>query len=61
MKKIKKLAIVSGVKVCPGADCGRLFIDETKNGRRKWCSMESCGNRAKASRRSARHKVAVDV
>ncbi|MGF1476493.1 MAG: CGNR zinc finger domain-containing protein [Geminicoccaceae bacterium] len=38
------------VKTCPGIDCGWMFVDETKNGRRKWCLMETCGNRAKASR-----------
>jgi predicted RNA-binding Zn ribbon-like protein len=30
--------------------CGYLFIDQTKNHSRRWCSMESCGNRAKAKR-----------
>lgn len=30
--------------------CGYLFIDQTKNHSRRWCSMESCGNRAKARR-----------
>lgn len=38
------------VKLCPGGNCGWLFLDETKNGRRRWCTMETCGNRAKASR-----------
>ena len=38
------------VKVCPGLDCGWMFLDETKNARRKWCLMATCGNRAKASR-----------
>lgn len=42
------------VKMCPGSDCGWLFIDETKNARRKWCIMETCGNRAKAARSYAR-------
>lgn len=27
--------------------CGWLFLDLTKNHSRRWCSMESCGNRAK--------------
>ncbi len=44
------------VKMCPGDDCGWLFIDETKNGRRTWCSMKTCGNRAKAARHYARSK-----
>ena len=30
---------------CPGDDCGWLFIN--RSGRRKWCDMTSCGNRAK--------------
>lgn len=38
------------LKMCPGDNCGWLFRDETKNGRRKWCTMETCGNRAKAAR-----------
>lgn len=42
------------VKLCPGENCGWLFLDETKNSRRRWCSMESCGNRAKAARHYAR-------
>ncbi len=29
------------VKTCPGSDCGWLFLDETKNARRKWCIMET--------------------
>ena len=34
------------VKECPS--CGWLFLDTTKNGRRRWCSMEDCGSNAKA-------------
>jgi predicted RNA-binding Zn ribbon-like protein len=30
--------------------CGYLFLDTSRNRSRRWCSMESCGNRAKASR-----------
>jgi len=28
--------------------CGYLFLDTSRNHSRRWCSMESCGNRAKA-------------
>ena len=45
------------IKLCPGSDCGWMFIDETKNARRTWCSMETCGNRAKAARHYARSKT----
>ncbi len=34
------------LKECPS--CGWLFFDSTKNGKRKWCSMEDCGSNAKA-------------
>jgi predicted RNA-binding Zn ribbon-like protein len=37
--------------------CGYLFIDLSKNHSRRWCSMESCGNRAKARRHYSRSKV----
>jgi predicted RNA-binding Zn ribbon-like protein len=37
------------VEECPGDDCGYLFRD-TSHGRRRWCSMRSCGNRAKVQR-----------
>ncbi len=36
--------------------CGFLFIDSSKNHSRRWCSMESCGNRAKARRHYSRTK-----
>jgi predicted RNA-binding Zn ribbon-like protein len=36
------------VKECPGADgCGHLFFDTSRNGRRRWCSMLTCGSRVK--------------
>jgi len=34
------------VKECP--NCGWLFLDTTKNGKRRWCSMEDCGSNVKA-------------
>lgn len=48
---------VARVKLCPGADCGWLFLDETRNARRRWCQMETCGNRAKARRSYARKRA----
>jgi len=33
---------------CPG--CGWLFLDHSRNRSRKWCTMDVCGNRAKARR-----------
>ena len=34
--------------------CGWLFFDTSRNHSRRWCSMEDCGNRAKAKRHQAR-------
>jgi predicted RNA-binding Zn ribbon-like protein len=45
------------VSVCPGDtgdNCGWLFSNP--NGRRRWCSMAICGNRAKARRHAERHR-----
>lgn len=36
--------------------CGYLFIDTSRNRSRLWCSMESCGNRAKARRHYQRKR-----
>lgn len=47
---------VVDVKACPGDDCGWLFIDS--RGRRRWCSMSSCGNRAKVRAFTARNSRA---
>jgi len=33
---------------CEGDNCGWLFLDATKNGKRRWCSMEDCGSNVKA-------------
>jgi predicted RNA-binding Zn ribbon-like protein len=39
---------------CPGESCGWLFLD--RGGRRRWCTMSTCGNRAKARRFSDRRR-----
>lgn len=38
------------VKQCDGHGCDWLFLDTSRNRSRRWCSMETCGNRAKARR-----------
>jgi predicted RNA-binding Zn ribbon-like protein len=35
---------------CAGPGCGWLFLDTSRNRRRRWCTMQGCGNRAKARR-----------
>jgi predicted RNA-binding Zn ribbon-like protein len=34
---------------CENPDCILFFYDTTKNKRRRWCSMDACGSRAKAA------------
>ncbi len=41
---------VGQLRECPGEGCAWLFVDTSRNKRRRWCSMEGCGNRAKARR-----------
>ena len=44
------------VRECANHGCLWLFLDDSKNGSRRWCSMQMCGNRAKAQRHYQRHK-----
>lgn len=38
------------VRECDGTQCTWLFLDLSRAHSRRWCSMSSCGNRAKARR-----------
>ncbi len=44
------LGELARVRRCADPRCSRVFQDETRNGRRRWCDMATCGNRAKAAR-----------
>ena len=43
------------VRCCADPRCTRVFFDNTRNARRRWCDMAVCGNRAKA----ARHRLRI--
>jgi predicted RNA-binding Zn ribbon-like protein len=45
------------LKVCRAADCGRAFLDTSKNHSRTWCSMRMCGNRTKTRAYRARRRL----
>ena len=55
-------ALVSGellrVRRCADARCARVFYDASRNGKRRWCEMATCGNRAKAARHRRKIKRA---
>jgi predicted RNA-binding Zn ribbon-like protein len=40
---------IQRVRECAAPDCSLLFVDESRPGARRWCSMARCGNRVKAS------------
>jgi predicted RNA-binding Zn ribbon-like protein len=44
------------VKACGDDRCGWLFLDSSRAGNRRWCSMATCGNRDKARAHYRRHK-----
>lgn len=44
------------VRRCANPQCLWLFLDDSKSGNRRWCSMATCGNRAKAHRHYMRQK-----
>lgn len=46
------------VRQCSDAQCGWLFLDSSRNGSRRWCTMKGCGNRNKA-RKFYRRSVAL--
>jgi predicted RNA-binding Zn ribbon-like protein len=45
------------VKWCAGEDCTRPFVDRSRGGRRRWCGMAGCGDRAKAAAYRARRRA----
>jgi predicted RNA-binding Zn ribbon-like protein len=48
------------VKVCGGEGCGWLFLDESRNGSRRWCESRDCGNRERVRKHLARKKRTSD-
>ena len=51
---------LSRIRRCADGRCPRVFYDGTKNGRRRWCDMATCGNRAKAARHRVRMRQTGD-
>lgn len=49
-------ARLARVHRCPGPACGWLFLDTS--GRRRWCSMSTCGSRVKMRRLYERRRQA---
>jgi predicted RNA-binding Zn ribbon-like protein len=45
---------VARVRTCAG--CTLLFLDRSRPGTRRWCSMERCGNRSKTAHYRQKHR-----
>ncbi|HUG48467.1 MAG TPA: CGNR zinc finger domain-containing protein [Candidatus Limnocylindria bacterium] len=44
------------LRICDNPDCRWVFYDSSPSGRRRWCDMSTCGNRAKVARHRARQR-----
>lgn len=51
--------LASRVKRCEGVNCAIPFVDTSRPGTRRWCSMDRCGNRAKVAAHRRRHRQEV--
>ncbi len=49
------------IRICANDTCRWIFYDESRAGRRRWCDMATCGNRAKAQRHRARQKETTEA
>jgi predicted RNA-binding Zn ribbon-like protein len=41
--------LLARVKECENPECSLLFLDDSQARRRRWCSMDRCGNLAKVA------------
>jgi predicted RNA-binding Zn ribbon-like protein len=49
----------SRIRICASETCSGRFFDRSPAGKRRWCSMRTCGNEAKARRHRERQKAAA--
>ncbi len=42
------------IRQCSAEDCNLVYLDTSRSGNRRWCSMQRCGNRAKVRAHRAR-------
>lgn len=47
------------LRECSRPECTQVYLDRSRGHRREWCSMQSCGNRAKAAAYRARRREAA--
>jgi len=42
-------SLISRQRACGGDHCSIIFLDSSRAGQRRWCSMAACGNKAKVA------------
>jgi predicted RNA-binding Zn ribbon-like protein len=45
------------LKRCGNTECILIFLDTSRSQKRRWCSMETCGNRAKVAKHYRSHQA----
>lgn len=51
-------ARVERFRKCANPNCGLTFVDNSRPGKRHWCTMERCGNLSKVAKHRAKHQHA---
>ena len=49
------------IRQCAADGCAILFLDTSRAGDRRWCSMNGCGNKAKVAEFRRRKRAAADA
>ncbi|MCW2875361.1 ABATE domain-containing protein [Actinacidiphila oryziradicis] len=52
---------ITRVRECADPGCSALFLDNSRPGTRRWCSMDACGNRAKKSTLRKKASASAEV
>ncbi|MGW6283200.1 CGNR zinc finger domain-containing protein [Kribbella sp. NPDC055071] len=47
--------LLDRIRDCANPDCGAIFLDNSRPGTRRWCSMDTCGNLSKKATFRTRH------
>ena len=54
--------VAARIRQCQSPNCTIFFVDGSRSGERRWCSMSACGNKAKVAEfRRRKHASASDV
>jgi predicted RNA-binding Zn ribbon-like protein len=49
------------IRWCDDETCTRMFLDRSRGGRRRWCGMAGCGDRAKAAAYRRRRQASPEL